>query len=281
MNEGLDKIMLKIFPEVPCLSPNRYTGFIILKEILTSLLKRGKESQILDAGCGRGVYADFLKELGVKGSYLGIDLEFKQDVSAFKETQNFKIKFKRVNLNKFNLKQKFDLILSLWTLEHLKDDLGALELLKNHLKEQGWLILAVPSFYTWPFEFGRHGFHYYSLDRVKQLVKRAGFKIIKFKKCGGPFGWLFVLCYDWLSFLVVIPVLGCYKILGKLPKKKTREDLGSAQLSRTILNNTIFAYKKIRIGRKRHYNLVRRITQIDSCLPFLESSYFLVLKRKR
>lgn len=58
------------------------------------------------------------------------------------------------------------------------------------------------------------------------------------------------------------------------------ETPGSAQLSRKILNKTVFSYKKTRIGRSIHYGLVKMISTIDQKLPFLESSYFLVLRKK-
>lgn len=280
MKNQTDRTIFKIFSGIPCLSPNRYMGFLLLKKYLARFLKVNQQYKVLDAGCGIGVYADFLKELDIKGTYLGVDLEFKHKVSDFKGTKDFLIRFKKGDLARLNLNKKFDLILSLWTLEHLKDDLKALNVLKEHLEKKGLLFLAVPSFHTWPFEFGRHGFHYYSFRDLERLIKKAGLKILAHKKCGGPFGWLFVLFYDWLSFLVLVPVFGFYKILGKLPKRKTREDLGKAELSRRILNNTIFVYKKMRLGRRIHYNLVKVISKIDEKLPFLESSYFLVLEAK-
>lgn len=281
MAEELDKIILKIFPEIPCLSPNRYTGFLWLKRSLERILKKDKKYKILDAGCGAGFYAQFLKEMGVKGGYLGVDLKFKKDVFSLRGSKDFSLRFKKTDLGKLRLTEKFDVILSLWVLEHLKNDLRTLKLLKKHLRKEGLLILAVPSIWTWPFEFGRHGFCYYSLNGIKRLVSMAGLKIVNFGRCGGPFGWFFVLLYDWLSLLVLIPVLGVYQLLGKLPKRKTKKDLGGAESSRKILNNSIFLYKKSKIGREIHYHLVKLISIADQKLPIMESSYFLVLKRKR
>lgn len=277
MKHRLDKTILKIFPETPCLSPNRYSGFLILDTFLNRFLKNNKEYKILDAGCGTGIYSQFIKKKKIRANYLGVDYEFKADTSFYRSNKSFEIRFLRKDLMKLRLKERYDLILSLWTLEHLRNDLLALKILKRHLKKRGLIFLSLPAIWTWPLEFGRHGFHYYSLKKIDNLLKKSGLKIISIKKCSGPLGLLFNLIYQWGSYLVLLPVFSFYKILGKLPKKKTKEDFGNARLSKNILNNTIFFYKKTLLGREIHYRLVKLISQIDQNLPFLESSYCLVL----
>lgn len=273
-----DKFFIKVFSDIPVLSPNRYSGLSHLAKALKSLSQ--EKPNILDIGGGSSITSKFLSEIGLKGKYLGIDLKFKdQSQGTQKLHRDFSATFQKIDFFKFKSTKKYDLILSLWNLEHLKNDQLALKKMRHLLTKRGFILLIIPTFWTWPIEFGRHGYHYYTTSRIKKIAKQTSLKISKIGPIGGFMGWLYTIIYQWTSYLVLVPVLMLIQLIGKLPKRHTREDVGNAELSRKILSNSIFAYKRTMLGKKIHFKLIKLICKADNYLPFTPLSYLIILAK--
>ena len=102
---------------------------------------------ILDIGCGVGVI-DFY--LGSKGmSVLGIDVSKKAIKKAQMTAKYFdlgeKVDFKKMNFPIDFPQKRFDMILCLEVLEHLRDDRVAVSIIKNLLSSGGVVIVSSPS----------------------------------------------------------------------------------------------------------------------------------------
>ena len=259
----------------PIQSPNRHAG---LKALSKQLLPRKTSQNILDIGCGSDATYKLLKSLSLKGRYTGIDIKFKAkpqpDINS-----DLKAHFIETSFFKLSSNKKFDLILSLWNLEHIKNNQAAFVKIKALLKQNGRAIIIVPSLWTWPVEFGRHGYHYYTKKLLKDLFHKNDFKIVKTQSIGGIFGLIFAIIYQWLAYLVLIPSLSLLKLLGKLPKRQTKADIGSAELSRKILSSSIYAYQKTKLGRWLHMNIIQGINFLDKILPLTPSSYLVTITK--
>lgn len=146
-------------------------------KLVLDLINKEKITSILDAGCGSGYTSYFLSKKGYK--LIGADKSKKILALASKRYKNKNLKFLYIDLNKNLPKKKFDCILLLDVLEHVKDDFNLLKNLKKILKKQGILIIKVPAY---PSLYGAHDKylgHYrrYSKKQLLDLVESVGLKL--------------------------------------------------------------------------------------------------------
>lgn len=277
--DQVDKVIFKAYGSYPCLSPSRYQSIhIFAKHIKTNV---SQKPAIIEVGCGNGINALILDNLLKNCSYIGIDIEFKHNIKSLKKRiKKLKVDFKKIDARKLSFKNKsFDLALSFASLEHIQDDYQAIKEMWRVLKNNGIAFIIVPSIFTFPFQLGRHGFHYYKKEDITAKLKKAGFKVKKAEDVGGFWGWCFTLFLNWASLLALAPFGLYYKIFEpeKL-KGDSRQDTGGG-LAKEIVYQTVFLYQKTIIGRKIHFNLLRLIKIIDNYFPFLPTAYFLVIEK--
>ena len=158
----------------------------VKEEIVRKWYVKGKP--ILDVGCGSG---DFL--IRFNEEKFGIDINSK----ALKKAQKKGIKvFRKDLLKPFNLKQKFFNIFCLDVLEHLSNPRICLKSCYRHLEKGGRFFVSVPYFglikrliitlFYFDRFFGYETYHvrFYSPNCMRNLLKQAGFIIIKEYKIG-------------------------------------------------------------------------------------------------
>lgn len=252
------------------LTPSRYDSSEFLRKKLKFLLKNNQE--IIDVGCGKLYFLDLLNLTDKKINYLGIDINPKVGIQ-FKK--NISGKIMKKSILSFKSNKKFDLIVCLWVLEHIKDDKLAQKIMINHLKNNGYLVVAVPSVWSWPIEFGRHGFHYYSLDAIKKIGVSEQLQVKEVYEAGGILGLLFTLAYNWPRFIILIPSLILYKILSFT--KIT--ELSWPQFSKKAIDLTWYRYHKSSTFVGLHNRIVREIVKIDSFFKIFPQSYIIILQK--
>jgi len=144
---------------------------------------------ILEVGCGIGNFTNFLKKYG---NVWSIDIN-ENYLKQFMDT-DIKIGLGDIEKGEYFFKnKKFDTIVCLNVLEHIKDDKRALQNMLLLLKTGGHLILLVPAY---DFLFGEIDksighFRRYDKNKLKSLLKDMGFKIIKSRVINflGGVGW--------------------------------------------------------------------------------------------
>lgn len=152
------------------------------------------KGKILEIGCGIG---NFTKLLIGYGEVFAIDID-KHYVAAAIRTVKGKAKIEYGDIedsNYFFGGQKFDTIICLNVLEHIKDDGRALRNMYSLLEKNGFLVLLVPAH---DFLFGEIDksighFRRYNKGKLLNLMKSIGFKIIKARLLNvlGAVGWWF------------------------------------------------------------------------------------------
>ena len=137
----------------------------------------------------------------------------------FSNIKNLKTKnYIKFNLEKKNnIKKKFDNIIIFNVLEHIHNDLKAIQELKKILNKNGKLIISTPFIYRYheaPEDYKR-----YTASYFERLLKEMNFKIIKSKYLGeGPFIASYSLFFDYLKKIPLISypiIIFCY-ILDKI-----------------------------------------------------------------
>jgi SAM-dependent methyltransferase len=174
--------------------------------------KTDKHVHILDAGAGFGQHTYYLAKMSPKWSVLGIDVKTEHVCDCnrfFHYTENRNVLFKTEDLKTFQQPDTFDLVLSVDVMEYIEEDCKVLKNMHASLKEDGMLLLTVPSDKGGsgvskpgekPFieEHIRTG---YSIEEMKRKLKKVGFRKIDIKYTYGRPGsrsWLLSLKYPML-----------------------------------------------------------------------------------
>ena len=112
------------------------------REAIAAVNWKGK--RVLDVGCGTGLFAYEAAKRGA--SVLGIDYSPDGIREAKKLHQHKNLEFRCEDIFKSNaLKEKFDVVVSLGTLEHMDDPDRAIRIFKKLLKPRGSILLTCPN----------------------------------------------------------------------------------------------------------------------------------------
>jgi 2-polyprenyl-3-methyl-5-hydroxy-6-metoxy-1,4-benzoquinol methylase len=110
-----------------------------IKEVLKQISWKGKK--VLDVGCGTGLFAFSAAKKGAV--VLGVDFSVEAIEIAQSQYVHKNLKFTSADVD--TIKEKFDVIVSNGTLEHMDSPIKILRLLKHHLNKNGCLIITSPN----------------------------------------------------------------------------------------------------------------------------------------
>lgn len=157
--------------------------FLARKEIVLKLIqkfrleeKESSSAHLLDIGCGTGGILAALQSLG---TVWGIDSNKKAvDYASSKVPQATVI---QGSIPQDMPKQQFDIITLLDVLEHIEDDTGTLQRLKQALKPKGIAVITVPAYqFLWTShdDMNEHKRRYTVLE-LKEKIERSGLTVRK------------------------------------------------------------------------------------------------------
>lgn len=154
-----------------------------VRRLVFSMLRGIQFSSYLDAGCGAGT---LLQEIQKK--YPQVDVsgaEFSKRGVDIAEQKNPHAKIYQLDLEKEALSQTFDLITCVDVLEHINDDISAINNLRKMAKK--YLLLVVPTGPLFEQERIKVGHvHGYSREEVNGKLEKAGFSVIHKMAWGFP-----------------------------------------------------------------------------------------------
>ena len=143
-NKELSKFYDKVYKEG---EKKHYTKLLLRKNKLPEEEQKAlkevfwKGKVVLDAGCGTGLLAYSIARKG--GLVTGSDYS-KEAIKAAESLYRHKnLKFVCSNFN--NIKRKYDVIISLGTLEHTDNPLRVIKSLKAKLKKGGEMVITCPN----------------------------------------------------------------------------------------------------------------------------------------
>lgn len=201
--------------------------FIARRRIVAAIVKKyapelKESSEVLDAGCGTGGNLNYFKNLypNIKGMEMnlqacelavkktGVQVEYGKfpDEIPFKDTE-------------------FDLVLMLDVLEHLDDDILALNNIRKIIKNKKYLVATVPAFnFLWSGHDEIH--HHKRRYTLEELRKKA-------EKCG------FVPIYSSYFNFLLFPLILIYRIL----KIDNSDDLQAVQPALNIFLSRVMSFE--------------------------------------
>lgn len=147
-----------------CLNPPNYCGDNIRWLEVQKRLPNGK-GKLLDLGAGNGQFKELVESKGYV--YVGVDLVPNEEKEI--------VKGDATNLEMFDDKS-FSAVLCIDTLEHIKNDKGAVKEMFRVLKDDGMVIIHVPNkaqvhVLTEPQEQHDHVRKGYTLSEAKELFR--------------------------------------------------------------------------------------------------------------
>lgn len=145
---------------------------------------------ILEVGCGIG---NFSKDLRKYGSIFAIDIN-PEYIKKAKRFLGKKTGLGDIEKGKYFFGgQKFDCIICINVLEHIRDDQAALKNMYKLLNKRGYLILLVPAFDFLYGEIDKSIGHFrrYNREDLQKILNETGFEIIKERVINflGGLGW--------------------------------------------------------------------------------------------
>ncbi|MBD3410659.1 MAG: methyltransferase domain-containing protein, partial [Ignavibacteriales bacterium] len=161
-------------------------------------LVRAERGEVMDAGCGTGVFTFALARRFPNATIVGADIDTEQledNRRVLAELGLTNVRFETTDLTRLSDEDRFDWILSVDNLEHIEDDEDALRRFRRALKPGGRLVLHVPGyerrwlFFGWSVNFDVEG-HFrpgYRIEELRGKLERAGFEI---EQLHATYGWI-------------------------------------------------------------------------------------------
>jgi len=203
-------------------------------------IKAFRFDNVLDAGCGIGLFSVYLAKKYPKAKVDACDLD--NDYIAVGKKMVNDLGLTNVNMFQADLLQldessKYDLIICMDVIEHIKDDRRLVANLYEALKPGGSLYLSTPHSRHINRHLKRFGVTYeskthvrpgYSEKELSEILKEAGFAIVRLKNIWGLWGEMceeiYQLVITRLPLLVaalLFPVLVLLSSLDMFAKNRT------------------------------------------------------------
>ncbi|MDB9526161.1 class I SAM-dependent methyltransferase [Oscillatoria sp. CS-180] len=133
-----------------------------------------KNKKVLDIACGEG-YGSHMLHLAGAASVKGVDVFEDAVRHARSKYQTDGLEFVHANAETFTCPERFDVVISFETIEHLLSPEKFLTRLSNLLTPQGDLLLSVPLGETRHFD--PYHLHAFSQQNVFDLLDKTGFSV--------------------------------------------------------------------------------------------------------
>ena len=158
---------------------------------------RGSYRDILDAGCGPGVFTFELAKQHPEAQVIGIELEpdlVDRSNEIAKRAGLANCTFRQGDVTKLDFDSEFDLVLSVDNFEHVEDDVAAMRTLLRALRPGGRLVAHTPGYERrWilfrrrvNFDVPGHVRPGYHADQLTSRLEEAGFEVTGYQYTYGP-----------------------------------------------------------------------------------------------
>jgi SAM-dependent methyltransferase len=189
----------------------------VLIRVLSKHVSPSGNLAILDVGCGTGINYGWLRQWG---KVTGLDTS--PEALQYCQTKQVYDELVQTDGTHLQFQNQFDLVTAFDVLEHIPDDIAALQSWRAALKMGGQVFITVPA-YQWLFSAHDKALHHqrrYSAKELKNKFEQAGFKV----KFISPF------------FFFTFPMVMLVRLFTKAAKPKTSYVETSSSLSKFLIS---------------------------------------------
>ncbi len=175
---------------IDSIEPTHYVRNFLIFSTIKTLSRKHAVKNICEIGCGVGILSS---KLG-KNSFSvdAFDLDRHAVSLAKKYSKNRNVNFFSRDVLKFKSNKKYDLVLAVEVLEHIKNDKKAISNIAGMLKPDGFLLITVPVNEEYRTDFDNRSGHvrrYNEINLINKL-KKSNFQVLKTKYFNFPLLWL-------------------------------------------------------------------------------------------
>lgn len=186
----------------------------------------GRSSAVLDVGCSGGQLLEALRQMGFTDLH-GIDIDKKSiEICIDKNIKNVSVaKGEETGFSN----DQFDLLVASDVLEHIGDELKALQEWKRVLRPKGKVLIFVPAFKSLWSSHDVVNCHYrrYNRKELLSFLTKNGFSVER------------VSYWNFLLFFPVVTVRIFGRVIGKERNKKTGELDAAHPLANGLLSSLL------------------------------------------
>ncbi|MEE4177220.1 MAG: class I SAM-dependent methyltransferase [Bacteroides sp.] len=172
----------------------RVQSYMLKRKFLLISKLKGRGRLLLDVGCGAGAFGNYMQDHG----YQAIGIEPQPAAREKTREKGIQVFDSQEEMLK-DAKDSFDFI-TLWhVMEHQSRFMESFEQYHQLLKDNGWLIIAVPQYQSYDaghynswwaaYDLPRH-LNHFSPKTLEQAASQKGFRLVK--KKGMPFDAFYV-----------------------------------------------------------------------------------------
>jgi cyclopropane fatty-acyl-phospholipid synthase-like methyltransferase len=174
----------------------------ILSEILKKITSKNKVKTAIELGGYPGYYAIYLKKyLNIESTLLDYVVIKKQIESLLKinELNVNSVKLIEADLFNYDIKTKYDLVLSVGLIEHFENTSEIIKMHTDFLNEKGVLFINIPNFkglngliqkYFDLENYKKHNIDCMNIEKLHSICKQLGLKNIEVRYYGSFMIWL-------------------------------------------------------------------------------------------
>lgn len=165
-----------------------------------SIINKLPFSSVLDIGCGQGHYSIRIARKYSNSKVKGIDVNDEKLNLAMAVKRKFglsNLTFEKMDICADSTNEKYDLVLLLQVIEHLRDDRKTLARIREIIRDNGYLIITAPNIQSPIINWSKHYVtvkgHFRDGYRVKELtemISDAKFNIKEVRPLSGTIGQL-------------------------------------------------------------------------------------------
>ncbi len=152
-------------------------------EAIYKILKHEKAKRVLDVGCGLGKVTVHLAKRGLDVSGIDVSDHLIKLAKEKADKNNIKVPFEVVELDKYQVEEKFDAVLIVGVIEHIEDDAKMMGDAKRLLKPGGKIVITdIPPF-PWmyhPRDKRVGHLRRYTKEMIRNKLKSQGYTNIVF-----------------------------------------------------------------------------------------------------
>ncbi len=151
-------------------------------ESIYKVLRKEGVKRVLDVGCGLGKVTMHLAQRGLDATGIDVSPRLIELAQEKVSKSDFKVHFEVVELDKFEVEEKFDVVLFAGVLEHIEDEVQMMCDAKRLLKPHGKIVITDNPTFNWLFTARDRRIGHirrYTKKMLRQNLNASGYKDIK------------------------------------------------------------------------------------------------------